>query len=81
MSRRWLALRILYPILMLVGSFSRRKKETYQMFIINLNNKLVKKEGHKVNKLLLLVPHCIQMNECDVRLTFNVYNCKRCGRC
>ena len=81
MSRRWLALRILYPILMLVGSFSRRKKETYQRFIINLNNKLVKKEGHKVNKLLLLVPHCIQMNECDVRLTFNVYNCKRCGRC
>ncbi len=81
MSRRWLALRILYPILMLVGSFSKRKKETYQRFIISLNNKLVKKECPRVNKLLLLVPHCIQMNECDVRLTFNVYNCKRCGRC
>ncbi len=78
---RGATLKILYPLLMLAGSFSKNKKEHYQRFIIHLNNRLVKKEKPRSKKILLLLPHCLQMNECDIRLTFNVYNCKRCGRC
>lgn len=83
-NRRWLrclTLKILYPLLMFAGSLSKNKKETYQRFIINLNNTLVRKEGLRPKKILLLLPHCLQTNECDVRLTFNIYNCKRCGKC
>jgi hypothetical protein len=78
---RGLALRVLFPLLMLAGSFSRKKKEAYQRFIISLNNRLVKKEKLGIRKILLLLPHCLQINECDVRLTFNIYNCKKCGKC
>ena len=84
MRHRWvrgISLRILYPLLMFAGSFSKNKKEAYQRFIINLNNKLVKRERSNPKKILLLLPHCLQTNECDIRLTFNVYNCKRCGKC
>lgn len=84
MNRRWvrgITLKVFYPLLMLAGSFSKRKKESYQRLIIDLNNKLVKKEKLKVKSVLLLLPHCLQINECDVRLTFNIYNCKRCGKC
>ena len=84
MARRWvrgIALRILYPILMVAGSLSRNKKESYQRFIIDLNNRLVQWEGIRPGKILLLLPHCLQINECDVRLTYNIYNCKKCGRC
>src|SRR4030042_3631628 len=84
MARRWLrgiALRVLYPLLMVAGSLSKNKKERYQRFIIDLNNRLVKREGIKPGKILLLLPHCLQINECDVRLTYNIYNCKKCGRC
>jgi hypothetical protein len=66
---------------MLAGSFSKNRKEVYQRLIIDLNNTLVKRETSKVKSILLLLPHCLQINECDVRLTFNIYNCKRCGRC
>jgi hypothetical protein len=59
----------------------KNKKETYQKFIINLNNKLVKREGHKIKRILLLLPHCLQIDKCNVRLTYNIYNCKGCGRC
>ncbi len=84
MSTRWkrgFALKILYPFLMFLGSFMKGKKPSYQQFIIRLNNKLVRKESHKPGNLLLLLPHCLQIDECDVRLTYNIYNCKRCGRC
>jgi len=84
MSPRWVrgvTLKILYPLLMLVGSIAKNKKEAYQRFFISLNNKLVKRERLKPKKILLLLPHCLQINECDIRLTYNIYNCKGCGRC
>ncbi len=84
MKRRWMrgiTLKILYPVLMFTGSFLKKKKETYQSYIICLNNRLVRNEKIHPQKILLLLPHCLQMNECDIRLTYNIYNCKRCGRC
>jgi hypothetical protein len=66
---------------MFAGSFSKNRKEAYQRLIIDLNNTLVKRERPRVKSILLLLPHCLQINECDVRLTFNIYNCKRCGKC
>lgn len=66
---------------MFAGALAKNKKESYQRFIIHLNNKLVKKERLRPKKILLLLPHCLQINECDVRLTFNIYNCKGCGKC
>ncbi len=78
---RCFVLKILYPILMLVASFLKNKKERFQKFIIALNNKLVIKEKINPEKVLLLLPHCLQIKDCDVRLTYNIYNCKRCGKC
>lgn len=78
---RCFVLKILYPILMLVASFSKNKKERFQKFIIALNNKLIMKEKINPEKVLLLLPHCLQIKDCDVRLTYNIYNCKRCGKC
>lgn len=78
---RGIVLKILYPILMLVGAFSKSRKAAFQAYIVRLNNSLVMRIPLKVEKILLLLPHCIQNSECDVRLTFNVFKCKRCGKC
>jgi hypothetical protein len=78
---RGVTLKILYPLCMFAASFKKSKKEDYQRFVINLNNTLVKREKLKTEKILLLLPHCLQMSECDIRLTYNIYNCERCGRC
>ncbi|MBI5187828.1 MAG: DUF116 domain-containing protein [Nitrospirae bacterium] len=84
MNRRWirgLTLKLLYPLFMLIGSFSKNKKEDLQRFIIALNNRLVRAERPKSKRILLLLPHCLQINECNIRLTHNIYNCERCGKC
>ncbi len=78
---RGLVLRFLYPALMLIGSFKKDKKEKLQRYIINLNNRLVRAERPKTKKILLLLPHCLQIDECTIRLTHNIYNCERCGKC
>lgn len=85
---RGLVLRVLYPALMAVGAFSKGKKERFQLLVIGLNNRLVRQTwrvrngaSDRVTRVLLLLPHCLQTDECDVRITHNVSKCKRCGRC
>lgn len=90
---RGMVLRLLYPVFTLVGAFSRDKKERLQLFVIDLNNRLVRAEwnGSKSDrgkepaaskkKILLLLPHCLQTSECDIRITHNIQKCKRCGKC
>lgn len=78
---RGFVLKVLYPLFMLGGAFLKNRKEALQSTIITLNNRLIKSEGFKTKRILLLLPHCLQINECDVRVTNDIYNCKRCGRC
>lgn len=66
---------------MLIGGLSQSLKERFQKFIIDTNNRLVMLQGIKTKKILLLLPHCIQINDCNVRITNDIYNCKRCGNC
>jgi len=78
---RGATLKVLYPLLMLVGAFAKDKKEALQAYVIRLNNRLVLKGGRRGNKILLLMPHCLQIDECKIRLTHNIKNCERCGKC
>ncbi len=78
---RGIVLKVFYPALMLAGAFFKGKKDRFQIFIIELNNKLVRSGKYRAETLLLLLPHCLQTTECDVRITHNIYNCKRCGKC
>jgi hypothetical protein len=78
---RGILLKVLYPLFMLVGSFSSERKEALQALVIRLNNRYVMKEAHRTKRLLLLLPHCLQVDKCNIRLTHNVRNCEQCGEC
>ncbi len=44
-------------------------------------NVLKKKFRIPPEKIMILMPHCIQNSECGIRITFNPQNCIRCGKC
>lgn len=79
--KRAILLKLAYPLLMLLGAIMPARKEALQAFVIKLNNRLVLKLGIHTSRLLLLMPHCLQVDKCDIRLTHNVRNCKQCGKC
>lgn len=78
---RGLTLKVFYPLLMFAGALIKDKKESFQAFVIELNNRLVIKGNHRGRRILLLMPHCLQIDECKIRLTHNIKNCERCGKC
>jgi uncharacterized protein len=78
---RGIVLKLYYPFLMLIAAFMKGRKEAFQYAIIRMNNKLVRAEQTRTKKILILLPHCLQISDCQIRLTHNINNCKRCGRC
>ncbi len=54
-----------------------------EMVISLGSDKTLRKLGGSVpaGRILLLLPHCLQRHDCDRRITFNPYNCIRCGGC
>lgn len=80
---RGVVIRFLFPLLVIVGKFIGIGKERVRRAFVAINNQLVLAETRKVKpeKLLVLLPHCLQFHECPVRITGDVENCKACGKC
>jgi len=80
---RGVVAKILFPLMILMGRLVGVSKEKVQQSFIELNNHLVRSNHHRTqpNRLLLLLPHCIQDFDCQIKITGNVKNCKGCGKC
>jgi uncharacterized protein len=80
---RGVVIRILFPLLVVVGKCLGVPTDKIRGSFIAINNRLVLAEAGKLapENLLLLLPHCLQNHDCGVRITGSVQNCKACGRC
>ena len=75
---RGIVTKVLFPFMILMGQLVGVSKEKVQQSFIELNNHLVRSNHHRTrpNKLLILLPHCIQEFDCQIKITGNVKNCK-----
>jgi hypothetical protein len=73
----------LFPFMILVGKLLGVSKERVQQSFIEVNNLLVRSNTRRArpNRLLILLPHCIQEFDCQIKITGNIKNCKGCGKC
>ena len=80
---RGLTIKIFLPLMTLFARFLGISKESVRNSFIKVNNELVRSESRKYRPrdILLLMPHCLQNSRCDMRLTYDINNCKRCGKC
>jgi uncharacterized protein len=80
---RGIVAKVLFPFMILMGKLVGVSKERVQQSFIELNNHLVQSNHHRTrsNRLLVLLPHCIQDFDCQIKITGNIKNCKGCGKC
>ena len=73
----------LFPFMILMGKVVGFSRERVQQSFIEVNNQLVRSNSHRTRptRLLILLPHCIQDFDCQVREYGNIRNCKGCGKC
>jgi hypothetical protein len=80
---RGVTVKLLVPLMSLLGRALGFSKEDIHTSFVKVNNELVLRElgRFEPSEILLLMPHCLQNSRCDMRLTYDIDNCKRCGKC
>jgi len=80
---RGVVIKLLLPLMGGVGKLVGVSKERVRHSFIEINNQLVLAQHPRTtpDKLLLLMPHCLQFHECQFRITGSTVHCKRCGKC
>lgn len=84
-SRRFrgAAVRFFLPLMELVGRVGGISPADVRHSFIKVNNELLLTETDRYDpeKILILLPHCIQKSACDLRLSYDINHCRRCGKC
>lgn len=73
----------IYPLLIGVVKVFKKDKDSIRRVHADINNLIVKANTEKKDKdkILILLPHCLQNDKCDIKITNDISNCKDCGRC
>ena len=71
-----------YPLVALARAAGVPKDRVERSFIA-VNNQLVLRSVRHIrpDRILILLPHCLQIDACEVRITRDIRNCRSCGRC
>jgi hypothetical protein len=80
---RGVVIKLLLPLMSGIGKICGVSKDEVRRSFIAINNQLVLAQHLKAtpDKLLLLMPHCLQFHDCKFRITGNIVHCQRCGKC
>jgi hypothetical protein len=80
---RGAAIRLLLPVIEFIGKIVGIPRDTVRQSFIAMNNSLVlsRKFRLKPDRILILLPHCLQLVDCDIKITGDINKCVRCGRC
>jgi hypothetical protein len=78
-----LGMKIVMPFALFVTDVFKRDKDLIRSLFIDINNLFVESGNIRKNpdRIMLLLPHCLQNSECTRKITGTVSNCIRCGRC
>ena len=80
---RLIVIKFLLPMIELVGRGLGLNKDSIRQSFIAMNNSLVISQRYKVtpDRDLILLPHCIQLFDCSIKVTGDINKCAMCGRC
>lgn len=75
--------RFLFPVVVRVAKILKIDKDKIVRSFIAVNNELVMEAilHKKIERPLVLLPHCIQLEDCELKITKDIFVCKRCGKC
>jgi hypothetical protein len=78
-----ISIELLNPLAMYTARLFKIDIDKVRRSFIEVNNHLVSTDLSKINndKLLILAPHCLQNSDCQFKITYDINNCRSCGKC
>ncbi len=78
-----IAFKVFIPFLLGISNFFHYKKDEIRHIYIKANNEYVLSQERKVSpeKILVILPHCLQNSKCRYRLVEGLSECHQCSSC
>jgi uncharacterized protein len=82
-KKRSVTVKILFPIAAAMSQILGVNRNILRTSFVKVNNALTKAQKGRIRgqRILVLLPHCLQIDICNRKLTTDVNNCMRCGKC
>ena len=82
-GKRSITVNLLFPIAVFLGQLFRVDRNRLRTSFVKVNNAMTKAQAKRIrgDKILVLLPHCLQIDVCNRKITNDINNCVRCGRC
>ena len=81
--KRSVTVKVLFPIAATLSQLLGVNRNILRTSFVKVNNALTKAQKGRIKgeRILVLLPHCLQIDICNRKLTSDVNNCMRCGKC
>jgi hypothetical protein len=82
-NKRSITIKFLFPIAATLSQVLRFDRNRLRASFVKVNNALTKAQRNRIGgeRILILLPHCLQIDVCNRKLTSDINNCIRCGKC
>ena len=82
-GRRSVTVKLLFPIAVFLAKLIRFDRAKLMASFVKVNNSLTIAQARRIrgNRILVLLPHCLQIDVCNRKITNDLSNCVRCGKC
>jgi hypothetical protein len=80
---KWLLFFVYYPLGRIPSVILPISKEAYRESFLRYQNNLLLalSLSGRIQRILLLLPHCLQYHDCKIRITRDINDCADCGDC
>jgi hypothetical protein len=82
-NKRSVTVKLLFPLAAALSQLLGFNRNILRTSFVKVNNALTKSQKGRIRgeRILVLLPHCLQIDICNRKLTTDVNNCMRCGKC
>jgi hypothetical protein len=82
-GKRSVTVKYLFPIAVFLAKLARCDRARLLASFVKVNNALTIAQAKRIkgNRILVLLPHCLQIDVCHRKITTDLSNCVRCGKC
>jgi hypothetical protein len=82
-GEKQITLKVLFPINLMLGRAFGLSQDQVRQSFVQVNNSLFRASKRRIRKdrLLILLPHCLQNFDCPHKIIADYENCRRCGDC
>jgi hypothetical protein len=82
-NKQSITVKFLFPIAATLSQVLRFDRNRLRASFVKVNNALTRAQRNRIGgeRIMILLPHCLQIDVCNRKLTSDINNCIRCGRC